>query len=256
MMNSVMELNEHIRSLARSLGIVDIGSADASAWDTDVLVSKIIPENERPRSLMQNSRSVISIGIPVQRAILATAPSVYYSEHYKIINSVLDNASQRIAAELNILGYPSIFVSRDGYQGIEGLRKDASSFFSHRHAAYLAGLGTFGMNNMLLTEKNGPRIRFTSVITTVDMRHNSPSGKKLCTECMRCRTECPDDAVAYAMYPKGLTDKRRCVERSAILRDAGRSPCGRCIFVCPVGKDINENVPTDEAIMNVQRYGK
>ncbi|MDR0334376.1 MAG: epoxyqueuosine reductase [Methanomassiliicoccaceae archaeon] len=251
-----MELTERIVSLARSLGIVDIGVADACAWDTDPLVSRIIPNNERPRSLMRGSRSVIAIGIPAQRAILATAPSSYYTEHYRTINSMLDHAAQRIAMELNILGYPSMFVSRDGYQGIEGLRKDPSSFFSHRHSAYLAGLGSFGMNNMLLTEKNGPRIRFTSVITAAELNYNGPMKKQLCTSCRRCMNECPENAVASGTYPEDITDKRRCVEYSAVLRGKGISPCGRCIFVCPVGKDIDDPLPTDGAIEHIRSYTK
>jgi len=251
-----MEITDHIRSLAGSLGIIDFGVAAASAWDDDELVSKLIPEAQRPLSIMRGARSVIVIGIPVQRAILATAPSVYYSEHYKTLNMMLDLAGQRIAMELDNMGYPSVFVSRDGYQGIEGLRKDPSSFFSHRHSAYLAGLGSFGVSNMLLTERNGPRIRFTSIITTADLKKDKPSKKKLCTECMRCRTECPDAAVAPDLYPKGITDKLRCVERSATLRNEGRSPCGLCIFACPVGKDVNDHLPTDEAVKKIRSYSR
>ena len=251
-----MELTERIVSLARSLGIVDIGIARAGAWDDDALVSKIIPKDERPKALMRNSRSVIAIGIPMQRAILATAPSVYYFEHYKTVNSMLDHAAQRIAMELNNMGYDAMFVSRDGYQGIEGLRKDPSSFFSHRHSAYLAGLGSFGVNNMLLTKKNGPRIRFVSVITTAELNYNGPIKEQLCIKCMKCRKECPDDAVASGMYPNNITDKKRCVERSATLRNEGRSPCGRCIYVCPVGTDVNDNIPTDDAIKYIRSYGR
>jgi len=250
------DVTERIRSLARSMGIVDFGVADASSWDTDKMVSKIIKKNERPSSLMRGARSVIVIGIPVQRTILATAPSTYYFEHYKTVNSMLDHAAQRIAMELQIMGYPSIFVSRDGYQGIEGLRKDASSFFSHRHAAYLAGFGSFGISNMLLTEKNGPRIRFVSVITTAEMIYNGPFKGDLCTECMRCRDECPENAVASDRYPEHITDKRRCVEHSAVLRTEGRSPCGRCIFVCPIGKDSDDPLPSEDAIAHIRSYTK
>jgi len=251
-----MDLTDHVISIARSLGIVDIGTADAGAWDNDALVSKMIPRDERPKALMNGARSVIVIGIPTQRTILATAPSAYYTEHYRTLNSMLDHAAQRIAMELNILGYDAMFVSRDGYQGIEGLRKDPSSFFSHRHSAYLAGLGTFGMNNMLLTEKNGPRIRFTSVITTAELRCGRPMKKQLCTKCMRCTNECPENAVPSGAYPESITDKRKCVEYSAILRSKGCSPCGRCIFVCPVGNDTDGPLPTDDAIRHIRSYTK
>ena len=248
------QITERIWSLARSLGIIDIGAADAKEWDTDPLISGMIPNEQRPSALMQGARSVIVIGIPIQRAILATAPSSYYFEHYKTVNLMLDQAAQRIAMELNIMGHAATFVSRDGYQGIEGLRKDASSFFSHRHSAYLAGMGTFGVSGMLLTESNGPRMRFTSVITTAEMPHGKPMSSELCIKCKRCTKECPEDAVASGMYPAEVTDKRKCVEYSAILRDRGCSPCGRCIFVCPAGKDRDDPLPTDGAIANIRRY--
>jgi epoxyqueuosine reductase QueG len=169
---------------------------------------------------------------------------------------MLDQAAQRIAMELHILGYPAIFVSRDGYQGIEGLRRDPSSFFSHRHSAYLAGLGTFGVSGMLLTENNGPRMRYTSIITTAELDHNVPMKKQLCTRCMRCTKECPEGAVTKGMYPDEITDKKRCVEYSAVLRAKGCSPCGRCLFVCPVGKDVHDPLPTDDAIANIRKYTK
>lgn len=243
-----------MRSLARSMGITDTGTADPKAWDNDPLVSKTIRKCSSPSALMQGARSVVVIGIPVQRTILATAPSSYYSEHYRTVNSMLDHAAQRIAMELHILGHEAIFVSRDGYAGIDGLRKDASSFFSHRHSAYLAGLGTFGASGMLITAKNGPRIRFTSVITTAELPFDGPMKDQLCIGCGKCAEECPESAVVSGTYPEKLTDKQRCVEYSALLRKRGCSPCGRCIFVCPVGKDMNDPLPSQEAIDNIRRY--
>jgi epoxyqueuosine reductase QueG len=54
---------------------------------------------------------------------------------------------------LNNEGFPSIWIPRDGYGSISILKEKPIAFFSHRHAAFLAGLGNFGINNMLLTEK-------------------------------------------------------------------------------------------------------
>jgi len=249
------DLMDHIRSLARSRGIVDIGVADAREWGSDEMTSSI-PVSERPSSLMSGARSVIVIGIPVQRSILATAPSAYYSEHYRTVNSMLDQAAQRIAMELNILGHAASYIPRDGYQGIEGLKKDPSSFFSHRHSAYLAGLGTFGINNMLLTVRNGPRIRFISVVTTAELPYGRPMKKGICTGCMRCRDECPVNAVTSKRYPEGITAKERCVEYSDSLRRKGCSPCGRCIFVCQAGNDSKCPLPSDDAVIHIRSYTK
>ena len=68
--------------------------------------------------------------------------------------------------------HPSSFPG-DGYFGIKALLKNPVAFFSHRHAAFLAGLGNFGVNNMLLTPEYGPRVRFGSVFTSAELAARS-----------------------------------------------------------------------------------
>ncbi|MFA7463097.1 MAG: 4Fe-4S binding protein [Anaerovoracaceae bacterium] len=225
--------------------------ADAAAWDTDPLVSSLIPAARRPKAIMPSARSVIVLWVPVSATILHTAPSIYYREHYKTLNTLLDITAQRIATLLDDRGYDSAYVPRDGYHGIAGLRKDPSSFFSHRHAAYLAGLGTFGISNVLLTETHGPRVRLTSIITSAELPAGKPLEKDLCIKCMKCVRECPANALSGDAYPGGL-DKMLCVERSGELAGRGISPCGRCITVCPVGKKVTP--PSDDFVEAVRRY--
>lgn len=240
---------------ARGMGIIDISAAPADGWDTDPLVSSRIGEGHRPKDIMPDARSVVVIGVPVQRSILDTAPSIYYNHLYSVVNDLLDQASERIALELNALGHRAIYVPRDGYHGIAGLREMPESFFSHRHAAYLAGMGTFGWNNMLLTEKYGPRIRFASVITSAELPCGRVMDEGLCIGCGACARQCPSSSVAGTGYPEGITDKRGCVEYTAPLAQVGRSPCGRCIAVCPVGDDKGPG-PTEKAVETIRMYGR
>lgn len=51
---------------------------------------------------------------------------------------------------------PGLMVHQDGNFGL-------SSTWSHRHAAYISGLGTFGLSDGLITEK-GKAVRFTTLI--------------------------------------------------------------------------------------------
>ena len=246
---------ERIRSVAESMGVYDIGVADAAAWDTDPLVSSRIGEGRRPKDIMPSAKSVIVIGIPVQSTILDTAPSIYYGELYKTVNQLLDNATERLALELIHLGYHAVYVPRDGYHGIEGLKRSPESFFSHRHAAYLAGLGNFGYNNMLLTKRYGPRIRLSSVITDAPLPSGKPMEERLCIGCARCTKVCPMGAVGDDDYPLSITDKPLCVSNSEKLRSKGISPCGRCIAVCPVGED-RIGGPNDAAIERIRSFTK
>lgn len=246
---------ERIREVARDNGIVDVGVADASAWLTDPLVSERIPVGGRPTDIMPDARSVIVIGIPLQNTILDTAPSIYYNHLYSVVNNMLDQVGERISLELLALGHHAVYVPRDGYHGINGLKQSQTAFFSHRHSAYLAGLGTFGYNNMLLTERNGPRIRFTSIITDAELPHETPMEGQLCIGCRRCTRECPANAVPDRHYPAGHVDTGLCLGNSEKLAREGISPCGRCIAVCPVGKDLIES-PTTESIELIRSYKK
>jgi epoxyqueuosine reductase QueG len=63
-------------------------------------------------------------------------------------------------------GYGSIYLPRDAYGDINILIDKPFAFFSHKHSAYLAGRGSFGHNNVLLTPEYGPRVRFTPIFTT------------------------------------------------------------------------------------------
>lgn len=238
-----------------------VGIASTDRWE-DPPFEPWMPEDFYPQSIFPDARSVIVIGLPVHLPVLATAPSIYYHELYKTTNTLLDQYTYRLASFLNNHGYPSAFVPRDGYGGVEALRENPVAFFSHRHAALLAGLGTFGVNNALLTPEYGPRVRFGSVLTAAALPPDPLQEDDLCTRCMRCVQACPAGALDGRDYPEGLTDKVACTANSAELARRRISPCGICIAVCPVGKDRHQyGVADDEdpryrrAREHVQRYG-
>jgi epoxyqueuosine reductase QueG len=93
------------------------------------------------------------------------------------------------------------------------------------------------MNNMLLTPEYGPRVRFTSIITTADLPASEMMKEGLCIRCGRCVRSCPANALVEEDYPAGLTRKDRGTNYNAGLAGRYVSPCGICIKVCPVGRD-------------------
>ena len=247
------ELADELRGIARSMGIVDIGFASSDLWDSDPQVSSRIGPASRPSQIMKDCRSAIVLGVPIPHATLLTAPSIAYNQMYKNVNSMLDMAAQRVSMELMIRGFNAMPIPRDGYHGIKGLRETASAFFSHRHAAYLCGLGTFGVNNVIITPRNGPRIRWVTVLTDAELPSGRPLEKEVCIHCNRCVEICPQKALSPGRYPENITDKERCIDRSEMLAMKGISPCGLCIAVCPVGSNLSKG-PTDDAKRIIQSY--
>lgn len=244
-------MNDAVRKLVlgmcEALHIPLSGFAPAGRWD-EPLFEPWVPEAFRPRAIFPGTSTVIVIGLPVSLPVLETAPSIWYAGHYRTINTLLDQAAYHIAGELTRNGWPSVPVPRDGYGSVSVLKECPVAFFSHRHAAFLAGLGNFGVNNMLLTPAFGPRVRFTSVFTTAAIAPDPLLREPLCTRCGRCADACPVHALDGGDYPATLTDKKACATRSEALVKRYIAPCGNCIRVCPVGEDRTRFSREDPAL--------
>lgn len=230
------ELKRALLNRCESMEIPLVGVANVERWNKP-LFQPWMPDDFYPQSIFPEARSVVVIGLPISLPVLETSPSIYYRELFNTVNSLLDQYTYRLANFLTDRGYPSIFVPRDGYGSIKVLLEVPIAFFSHRHAALLAGLGNFGINNMILTPGYGPRVRFGSILSTADLPPDPILDIPLCTRCMQCVEMCPSNALNKWIYPKGLTDKRACCSYSAELNERYISPCGICIKVCPVGED-------------------
>lgn len=229
------KLKDILSSKCKEMDIPLLGFAPVSGWDQEQY--SYIPVNERPENLLPGAKTAIVIGIPVPLPVLETAPSVWYHEVYKTVNSLLDQSAYRLATFLGEKGWVSVSLPRDGYPSLEYLQQGKPVPFSHRHAAVLAGLGSFGLNNTVLTQEYGPRVRFTTILTTAEIDEVKIPLPNQCTHCMRCVHQCPVGAISGEEYPIDIMNKKACIERSIQLRKSGTAPCGICIAVCPVGQD-------------------
>ncbi|MDV0445888.1 Epoxyqueuosine reductase [Methanimicrococcus sp. At1] len=229
------------------------GFADASDWGKEQKYP--IHPDFYPTNVFPETKTVIVIGIPVILPILETTPSVYYNEHQNNLNAVLENEMVMLSSFLNQQEFASMPTARGGYSEMSVLIEKPAAAFSHRHAAYHAGLGVFGRNNVFLTKKYGPRVRFATILTAATQtelgvpkkKQKKKAGQKkkfekngLCINCMACSRFCPIQAInddPERMYPAVKTDKSRCAAYLDELGKKGTSRCGVCIKVCPVGKD-------------------
>ena len=129
-----------------------------------------------------------------------------------------------------------------------------------KDAAVLAGLGTIGMNNMVVTPTYGPRIRFRALFLDADIEPAEPQVFSPCSNCSRpCRSVCPEKAMdqlvpVYESIPSsvskpagdGAYNRELCNVRMEKDVAAGKHNsaghptlikfCRLCEFACPVGK--------------------
>jgi epoxyqueuosine reductase len=74
-----------------------------------------------------------------------------------------------------------------------------------KDAAALAGLGTIGKNNLLVTPKLGPRVRFRALLLDVELEATEPRDFTPCEGCdMPCRSACPQEAFSSGSYVRAL----------------------------------------------------
>ena len=124
--------------------------------------------------------------------------------------------------------------------------------FSFKYAATRAGLGWIGKNDVVITERYGPRVRLSAVLLREAFACGRPIAESRCPEdCRRCVEACPCRALRDVRWDAGrlrgeIIDYHRCNRmRSAALPRLGRkNACGLCLAACPFG---TENAPCSGA---------
>lgn len=115
--------------------------------------------------------------------------------------------------------------------------------FSFKYAAVNAGLGWIGKNDVLITEKYGPRVRLSAALMDIEVEQNIGIVESRCpADCTKCIDICPHKALTGNVWNinakrTDLIDYHLCNrKRSEYIKSHGRkNACGLCMAVCPVG---------------------
>jgi len=149
-----------------------------------------------------------------------------------------------LAERLTQAGYPALAPERlPGFDYRQSERFGIASNWSERHTAWVAGLGTFGLSDGLIT-RVGKAVRFGSVVVKMNLEATPRPyeghqdwclwyAKGICGVCMK---RCPVDAITDEGH-----DKRKCFDyirnvTTPYVRDnygTGATPCGLCQVKIP-----------------------
>jgi len=117
-----------------------------------------------------------------------------------------------------------------------------------KDASVLAGLGTIGRNNLLVTPEFGTRVRLRGIFMEAELKPTGPIDFDPCSGCdMPCRKVCPRKAFASGKFERDLC------KQETDLRDATMEMldgeimgidvpslvakyCRKCEFACPVAQ--------------------
>ena len=117
------------------------------------------------------------------------------------------------------------------------------ALFSFKTAAARAGIGWFGKNDVIITERYGPRVRLSAILIEEIFPYGQPVTAGRCPDdCTKCIDICPCKALKNRQWTiekdrSEIIDYQKCNRmRSAFIKILGRkNSCGLCLAVCPFG---------------------
>lgn len=121
--------------------------------------------------------------------------------------------------------------------------KELIAPFSFKFAAVHAGLGWIGKNDVVVTERYGPRVRLCAVLIDSPFRYGEPIKESRCPAgCRKCVDACPYKALHNVTWDirklrNEIIDYQLCNQkRSLFIEEHGRkNACGLCLAACPFG---------------------
>jgi len=234
-------------------GLPLVGFADATHPSILALKEVVSPFHAMPSDVLADAAVIIACYIPFTRELAKAnnaagrLASPEWAQAYEQTNAMFVRLHAHMIQYLEKLGYQAA-VSKEA----QTFDQDALiSNWSQRHIAYAAGLGTFGLNNMLIT-KSGCCGRFTTLVTNLDVEPDAPMDEELCRyktsgSCCICVKRCPTGALSVSGY-----DRQKCYsllrENAKIYTGFGSSyvkagseeangegseVCGKCITSSP-----------------------
>lgn len=157
--------------------LVKFAAADDSLFDQ--LKSVVSQTHAVPKDLLKSAGTVVSFFLPFTKSVTSTnikkqLSSPEWAASYIETNELIMQICLHLASVFAEAGEEVVTIPAT-HNWIEN---KLISNWSHRHVAFIAGLGRFGLNNMLITDK-GCCGRIGSLITSAmiepDIRPNTES---------------------------------------------------------------------------------
>ncbi|MGD9031571.1 MAG: hypothetical protein PVJ69_13405 [Desulfobacteraceae bacterium] len=260
------DLTAEVKQFALDQGMDLVGIASTETLNANT------PEGyNRPEEILAECRNIIVVALRWSDPLVDGLPELraMYSRMMIMMNNQIDQTLLRISSFLTAKGFLALPVHASDPYDLSALK----GILSHKHAAVQAGLGEFGLSNLLLTPRFGPRQRFGQILTDAELIPDKPLESSLCEKTIQkcgfaCINICPkrvipndyesDRGIMKTVVWKGTNiDKAGCsYYQDRGLPHMGRNGytfrCGLCIHACPVGSEIPERETLAQGIRPVK----
>ena len=236
-------VEQEVRSFQRS-GVVTrwrqplVGIAAADDPLFLKLRQAVSPSHALPEQLLPGARSVVAFFLPFAREVgrgnqAGRLASPGWAAAYLETNRLIARICQAAGRHLERSGHRAHATPATHNYDPEKMISD----WSHRHVAVIAGLGTLGVHNLLITER-GSCGRLGSLVTTAELAPDPHQAGEACLgkrgeTCLRCVKRCVGEALEASAF-----NRRRCQEvlwenEAAHPDQPGADVCGKCLVKVP-----------------------
>ena len=211
----------------------------------------VSPSHALPKDFLPEAKTVVVYFIPFDEVVIKSnikgkESSKAWVTAYLETNQLISDLNIFVTNELQKLGYKSNIIPATYNMD----RKKLINDWSQRHVAFIAGLGKFGLNNMLITDK-GCCGRIGSFITELKIEPTKRVNGENCLYkhmniCKKCVDRCVNNALKVDFF-----DRHKCYEmclyNAKLNSDTEFSNvCGKCLVNVPCSTinpvKLNNNV--------------
>lgn len=228
--------HRHLTETEWRMPLLGFASADDSLFPE--LKRVVSPDHALPKDLLSNARTVVAFFLPFSKRIAQSnnpgrLASKEWAQAYIETNTLIEAIGLYMKQHIESAGYDVAMTPPTHNFDPQELVSD----WSHRHVAFITGLGMFGLNNMLITE-SGCCGRIGSFVTSLGLPGDHRSNDEACLfhyngSCTRCTSRCVNGALFTDHFDR-YNCYQMCLENEEKHQSTGKADvCGKCLVDVP-----------------------
>lgn len=228
---SPREMSVYLKRLARFYGALDVGVTVLQPYHVYSHIGRGTGEYGAPISLEHSH--AIAFSVEMDFEMVMTAPKAPTSMESAKEYVEAARVAVQLAQAIRQMGYPARAHIDGNYRVIAPL------------VARDAGLGEIGRMGLLMSPRQGPRLRLGVVTTTLELasdpRHPNHALIDFCTICKKCAHNCPSRSIPFDDRREIDGALRWRIDSDTCFRYWNRvgTDCARCMAVCPYSHPDN-----------------
>jgi len=233
------QITAFIKKWAVKLGAKDVGVTVLKDYHKYSVIGR---GKDYGKEVELNHRFAIAFTVEMDKEMIDTAPQA---------PAILETSQQYLESG-EVAVQVALMIRRLGYAArahIDGNYRVVCPL-----VAKDAGLGEIGRMGILMTPKQGPRVRISVVTTDIplieDHRKADPTMEDFCRICKKCADTCPSKAISFndMEHIDGVKRWQINQEKCFTYWCQAGTDCGKCMAVCPYSHP-------DNLFHNIIRYG-